>query len=155
MVVVFWANWDPIGAKWEPSGQFIWKVGESALELGKKILSASTTSDLCMYGISASCQYKKKHEQWCLVSNKTCQWKITIPVSERSPDQWPKFLCATSGQFEISRPLLLLIQIFFHSVCSYFTSTQIQSANSHLALKKVTPTTRVSVQDSPQLKCGL
>ena len=34
--VVFWANWDPIWAKWDPCGQFVRKVGKSALELGKK-----------------------------------------------------------------------------------------------------------------------
>ena len=37
LVLVFWAKWDPIWAKWEPSGQFVRKVGKSALEsLGKK-----------------------------------------------------------------------------------------------------------------------
>ena len=29
-------NWDPIWAKWDPSAQFVRKVGKSALELGKK-----------------------------------------------------------------------------------------------------------------------
>ena len=36
LVVVFWAKWDPIWAKWDPSGQFVQKVGKSALELEKK-----------------------------------------------------------------------------------------------------------------------
>jgi hypothetical protein len=36
LVVVFWAKSDPIWAKWDPSGQFVRKVGKSALELGKK-----------------------------------------------------------------------------------------------------------------------
>ena len=35
--VVFWAKWDPIWTKWDPSGQFVRKVGKSALELEKKI----------------------------------------------------------------------------------------------------------------------
>ena len=44
--VVFWAKWDPIWAKWNliwakwgPSGQFVLKVGKSAIELGEKIQS--------------------------------------------------------------------------------------------------------------------
>ena len=42
LVMVFWAKWDPIRAKWKSSGQFVWKVGESTLELGKKIQSQQT-----------------------------------------------------------------------------------------------------------------
>ena len=34
--VVFWAKWDPKWAKWDPPGQFVWQLGNSALELGKK-----------------------------------------------------------------------------------------------------------------------
>ena len=42
LVVVFWAKWDPIWATWDPSGQFIRKVGKTALELGEKIQSCSS-----------------------------------------------------------------------------------------------------------------
>ena len=34
--MVFWAKLDPIWAKCDPSGQFVRKVGKSALELGEK-----------------------------------------------------------------------------------------------------------------------
>ena len=33
LVVVVWAKWDPNWAKWDPSGQFVRKVGKSALEI--------------------------------------------------------------------------------------------------------------------------
>ena len=41
LVVVFWAKWVPIWKKWDPSGQFVRKVGKSALELGNKKLIIS------------------------------------------------------------------------------------------------------------------
>ena len=39
LVVVFWTKRDPIWAKWDPFGQFVRKVGKSALEFGKNIQS--------------------------------------------------------------------------------------------------------------------
>ena len=36
LVVAFWAKVDPIWAKIDPPGQFVRKVGKSALELGGK-----------------------------------------------------------------------------------------------------------------------
>ena len=41
LVVVVWANWDPILAKWDPTGQFVPKMGKSALELRKKNFQSS------------------------------------------------------------------------------------------------------------------
>ena len=34
--VVFWEKRNPVWAKWDPFGQFMWNVGKSALELGKR-----------------------------------------------------------------------------------------------------------------------
>ena len=40
--VVFWAKWDQVWAKWDPSGQFVRKVGQSALELGSGVGNSLT-----------------------------------------------------------------------------------------------------------------
>ena len=52
--VVFWAKWDPIWAKWDSSGQYVQKVGKSALELGKKKYSIMTMKLKC--GVSSHIQ---------------------------------------------------------------------------------------------------
>ena len=39
-IVVFWANWDLIWAQWDPSGQFVRKMGNIALVLEEKIQSS-------------------------------------------------------------------------------------------------------------------
>ena len=39
LVVIFWAKWDLIWAKWEPYGQLVWKVGKNLQNWRKKIQS--------------------------------------------------------------------------------------------------------------------
>ena len=54
--VVFsgWAKWNPTWAKWDPYGQFVWKVGKSALELGGRggdsIIRVKRILMLCNFG---------------------------------------------------------------------------------------------------------
>ena len=49
--VVFWAKGDPTWTKWEPSGQFVWKVGKSALERRRAwaLVKSLTTRFFCIF----------------------------------------------------------------------------------------------------------
>ena len=61
--VVFWAKWYPIWAKWDPSGQFVRKVGKSALELEKKNLI------MCRWNLWKVAHWQSQYErdgQWGL-----------------------------------------------------------------------------------------
>ena len=79
LVVIFWAKSDPICAKWDPSGQFVWKVGKSALELGKKntiILlqtKAKLVSSLNLAIIHWSLSKNKAKEQFYLFQSNSVQ----------------------------------------------------------------------------------
>ena len=70
LMVIFWAKWDP-------SGQFVRKVGNSALELGKKIQSC-TPSHLSQYDAAVCLSSLKRPLPHCF-------------LNQLAPDQmwWP------------------------------------------------------------------
>ena len=79
LVAVFWAKWDPIRAKWDQSGQFVWKVGRSAPESGKKNsiiwwFQGSWQHSLSHHdSIGNSClSYNQRLESKAVLVNKLC-----------------------------------------------------------------------------------
>ena len=124
LVVVFWAEWDPIWAKWDPSGQSVQKVNKSALELGNSIITIQWNSFLDVFASNLGFANNAAHTwtsslrqniSWTCFSTHLFAlcWSSLIPqavIFTGSWNQWNslQFSCCSSQEATYNLQLVLM-----------------------------------------------